>query len=356
MTMQELLKAAVATGCSDIHLCVGQPPMIRLHGLIRPLDPSLAPLSSMETKQLVYAVLVDIQKARVERELDFDSSFSLPGVARFRLNVLFTSRGLEAALRVVATKVPAPAAISLTPAMTALASLPRGLVLVTGPTGSGKSTTIASLVDQVNSHRASHILTIEDPIEFVFEPKKSLIRQREVGLHTLGFPRALRAALREDPDVIVIGEMRDPETIALAVTAAETGHLCFSTLHTRDAPSAISRIIDAFSPHQQAQIRAQVAVSLRAVISQLLLPRKDGRGRVVVRELMLVTPPIANHIRDNKLYLIPSVIETSQALGMVQMDRSIADALRAGLIDLEVATINAQNADVMLQLAHGRRQ
>jgi twitching motility protein PilT len=226
-----------------------------------------------------------------------------------------------------------------------LASLPRGMVLVTGPTGSGKSTTLACLIERANQTRAEHILTIEDPIEFVYEPKKSIIRQREVGQNTKSFPNALRAALREDPDIILVGEMRDYETIGLAVTAAETGHLCFATLHTQDAPFTVARIVDVFPAHQQAQIRVQVANSLRAVVAQLLLPRRDGKGRVAVREVMIVTPAIANQIREGKPHMIYSAIETGAQFGMVSMDKALAEAITRGLVDPEVALAKAHNPD-----------
>jgi len=229
--------------------------------------------------------------------------------------------------------------------MLELSSLPRGMVLVVGPTGSGKSTTLACLMERANQTRAEHILTIEDPIEFVYEPKKCIVRQREVGQNTKSFANALRACLREDPDIILVGEMRDYETIGLAVTAAETGHLCFATLHTQDAPSTVARIIDVFPANQQAQIRVQLANSLQAVIAQILLPRKDGKGRVACRELMIVTPAIANLIREGKPHMIYSAIETGGQVGMMTMDKSLVDVIKRGLVDPEVALTKAHNAD-----------
>jgi twitching motility protein PilT len=356
MEILSLLRTAVSVGCSDLHLCVDRPPMMRLFGNIQPLDASLPALNAEEVKRLIYTALTDAQKARIERQLDLDCSFSVQGLGRFRLNVLYTFLGLEAVIRIISEKIPDPEAIGLTPAMKALAKLPRGLVLVTGPTGAGKSTTLASLIEEVNRTRNDHIVTIEDPIEFVYTPKRCIIRQREVGQHTQSFTAALRASLREDPDVILVGEMRDIETIALALTAAETGHLCFATLHTRDAASTISRIVDVFPPHQQNQIRVQLAASLRAVIAQVLLPRKDGKGRFAAREFMVASAPVANHIRENKPHLLPAAIETGQQYGMVQMDRSLGEAVKAGILDPDLALTNAQNPDVMLQFAGLRRR
>jgi len=254
-------------------------------------------------------------------------------------------------MRVIGSKIPAPEELGITPAMLDLAALPRGMVLVTGPAGAGKSTTLACLIDRANQTRSEHILTIEDPIEFVYEPKKSIVRQREVGQSTKSFPNALRAALREDPDIILVGELRDWETIGLAVTAAETGHLCFGTLHTQDAPSTVARIIDVFPAHQQAQIRLQVANSLRAVMAQILLPRKDGKGLVAVRELMIVTPAIANQIREGKPHLIYSAIETGAEFGMFTMDRSLADVIKSGLVSSEIALAKAHSVEEVRALA-----
>ena len=240
-----------------------------------------------------------------------------------------------------------------TPAMLELSGLPRGMVLVVGPTGSGKSTTLACLMERANQTRAEHILTIEDPIEFVYEPKKCIIRQREVGQSTKSFPNALRASLREDPDIILVGEMRDYETIGLAVTAAETGHLCFGTLHTQDAPSTIARIIDVFPPHQQAQIRVQLANSLRAVIAQILLPRRDGQGRLACREFMSVTPAIAAMIREGKTHMIYNAIDTGAQFGMFSMDKSLAEVIRRGLVDPDLALSKAHNPDLVKPMESG---
>ena len=354
MDLAQVLKSAVEQGCSDVHVIVGKPPMMRKNGEIKPIDPALPVLSSEDTKGLIYSILYEDQQARFEENLELDCSHEIPGLTRLRINVLLTRSGVESVMRVIGSKIPAPEALGITPAMLELAALPRGLVLVTGPTGSGKSTTLACLIERANQTRLEHILTIEDPIEFVYEPKKCIVRQREVGQNTKTFPNALRAALREDPDVILIGEMRDYETIGLAVTAAETGHLCFGTLHTQDAPSTVARIIDVFPAHQQAQIRVQVANSLRAVVAQLLLPRRDGKGRVAVREVMIVTPAIANQIREGKPHMIYSAIETGAQFGMVSMDRALADAIRQGLVEPEVALAKAHSPDQVRLLAGQR--
>jgi len=351
MDLLKLLATAVEQGSSDVHLVVGQPPMVRRNGEIQPISPSHPALDAETTKSLVYGMLVDEQRSRFETNWDLDTSYSVPGLARFRVNVLRSQNGVEAVMRVIAAKIPEADSIGLSSTMLELSSLPRGMVLVVGPTGSGKSTTLACLMERANQTRAEHILTIEDPIEFVYEPKKCIVRQREVGQNTKSFANALRACLREDPDIILVGEMRDYETIGLAVTAAETGHLCFGTLHTQDAPSTVARVIDVFPANQQAQIRVQVANSLRAVIAQILLPRKDGKGRIACREFMVVTPAIANLIREGKPHMIYSAIETGGQAGMVTMDKSLADAIKRGLVDPEVALTKAHNPDQVRMLA-----
>ncbi len=351
MELASLLKKAVDQGASDIHIVVGMPPMMRKNGEIMPIDAALPALRAEDTRPLIYSMLGEDQRARLETNLDLDCSYEVSGLSRFRVNVLLTRAGLETVMRVVGARVPDAEALGLTPAMLGLAALPRGLVLVTGPTGCGKSTTLACLIDRANQTRAEHILTIEDPIEFVYQPKRCVVRQREVGQNTRSFTNALRAALREDPDIILVGEMRDYETIGLAVTAAETGHLCFGTLHTQDAPSTVARILDVFPVHQQAQIRVQVASSLRAVITQILLPRKDGKGRVAVREMMVVTPAIANMIREGKPFMIYSAIETGAQHGMISMDKSLAAAIKSGLVDAEVGLSKAHDPGVVRKLA-----
>jgi twitching motility protein PilT len=291
------------------------------------------------------------QRARFEANWELDFSFGIEGISRFRVNVLNTKNGVEAVLRVISARIPEPQQIGLTPGMVGLADVPRGLVLVTGPTGSGKSTTLACLMELANQRRAEHILTIEDPIEFVYESKQCIIRQREVGQNTKSFPNALRAALREDPDIILVGELRDYETIGLAVTAAETGHLCFGTLHTQDGPSTVARIIDVFPPHQQSQIRVQLANSLKAVVAQILLPRKDGKGRLACREFMVVTPAIAAMIREGKAHMIYSAIDTGAQQGMFSMDKSLAEVIKRGLVEPEIALSKAHSREQVLIMA-----
>jgi twitching motility protein PilT len=351
MDIVQVLKAAVGQGCSDIHLVVDKPPMMRRSGEIMPVHPSLPPLSAEETKDMIYAILFEEQRARFEANWELDYSFGIEGLSRFRVNVLNTKNGVEAVLRVISSKIPDPQQLGLTRHMLELSELPRGLVLVTGPTGSGKSTTLACLMDLANEKRADHILTIEDPIEFVYESKKCIVRQREVGQNTKSFANALRSAMREDPDIILVGEMRDYETIGLAVTAAETGHLCFGTLHTQDSPSTVARIIDVFPPHQQSQIRVQLANSLRAVIAQVLLPRRDGRGRIACRELMIVTTAIAAMIRDGKTHMIYNSIETGGDYGMFSMDKSLAHAIKNGWVDADVALTKAHSPDQVTAMA-----
>ena len=351
MDLVQVLKSAVDQGCSDIHIVVGKPPMMRQNGEIKPIDPALPVLTAEQSKQMIYSILYEEQRARFEEHWELDCSFAVTGLSRFRVNVLLTKNGVESVMRVISSKIPDPQKLGLSPAMLELSELPRGMVLVTGPTGSGKSTTLACLMQLANLNRPDHILTIEDPIEFVYESERCIIRQREVGQNTKSFLNALKAALREDPDIILVGEMRDYETIGLAVTAAETGHLCFGTLHTQDCPSTVARILDVFPPHQQAQIRVQLANSLRAVIAQILLPRKDGKGRVACRELMIVTPAVSNLIREGKTHMIYSAIDTGAQFGMVSMDKSLAEAIKSGLVDPEVALTKAHNVDQVKMLA-----
>jgi twitching motility protein PilT len=351
MDMIEILRTGAQEGCSDVHLVVDKPPMMRRNGAIMPIQPGWPALSAAETKNLVYAILTEEQRARFEENWELDFSFGIAHLSRFRVNVLNTRAGVEAVLRVISATIPDPQQLGLTRAMLELADLPRGLALVTGPTGSGKSTTLACLVELANTRRADHILTVEDPIEFVYEPKRSIIRQREVGQNTKSFANALRSALREDPDILLVGELRDTETISLAVTAAETGHLVLGTLHTQDAPSTVARIIDVFPAHQQTEIRVQLANSLKAVIAQVLLPRRDGRGRVACRELMIVTPAISAMIRDGKTHMIYTAIDTGAQYGMFSLDHSLAAAIKAGVVEADVALAKAHEPDMVRQMA-----
>lgn len=344
--MDEILKIAVGMKASDIHITVGRPPMVRLLGHMAPLEqfPTVTPEVS---KRLICSILSENQQREFKKDLELDCSYFIPGVARFRVNVMVQKKVVEAVLRVIPSKIPTSQEIGLSEAIVRFADLPRGLVLVTGPTGSGKSTTLAVLIDTINASRKDHIVTIEDPIEFVYEHKGCVIRQREVGSDTLSFANALKHVLRQDPDIILVGEMRDLETISLAITAAETGHLVFGTLHTQDAPQTIDRIIDVFPPHQQQQVKVQLAGSLQGVVSQQLLPRADGRGRVAVREVMVVTPAISNLIREGKSHQIYSAIETGVKFGMVNMDTALLEAVRQGLITPEMAVSKAHNPEVL---------
>ena len=350
--MVSILKTAVQSGSSDIHICVNKPPMMRLNGEMIPVAEGLAPLTAEQTKALVYSTLYDEQRAKFENEWELDCSFAVTGVSRFRLNVLMARNGVEAVMRVIPSLIPTPEQLGLPPAVVAMSLIPKGLVLVTGPTGSGKSTTLAALINQINIKLKKHILTVEDPIEFTYEAQSCVVRQREVGQHTKSFNNALRAALREDPNVILVGEMRDLETIQLTITAAETGHLTFATLHTQDAPSTVDRIIDVFPPHQQTQVRVQLAASLQGVVSQILLPRKDGKGRVAAREIMVMTPAIQNLIREGKTHMIYSAIETGAKFGMMPMDRALSMLVIQNQISFEVAVAKSHDKEGFKKLCN----
>ncbi|MBI4248452.1 MAG: type IV pilus twitching motility protein PilT [Elusimicrobia bacterium] len=342
--MLSILQAAVQMGASDVHLIVGKPPMMRLHGEMHPM-PGLAPLSPEETKRLAYSVLLENQRARFEEAYELDCSFAVPNLSRFRLNCYVHQNGLAAVMRVIPSKIPSPQELGLAPSVVQLIDNPRGLVLVTGPTGCGKSTTLACMIEAINARYRRNIITIEDPVEFTYQNKLSVIQQRELLQQTKSFQEALRHSLRQDPDVILIGEMRDLETISLALTAAETGHLVFATIHTQDAPTSVDRIVDVFPPHQQQQIRIQLATSLRGVVSQILLPRADGKGRVAAREVMVMTSAIGSLIREGKTHLLYSAIETGRKFGMISMDQHLAELVLQRLIHLNEALAKAHDAD-----------
>jgi twitching motility protein PilT len=346
MEMIEILKATVQSGASDVHLVIGQPPMVRVDGELRPLK-DFPVLTAEESRRIIYALLSDVQRARFDKEWELDFSVAVDTVSRFRANVLLDKKGVEAVLRVISSKIPTPEELQLPPVITDLAKLPRGLVLVTGPTGSGKSTTLACLVNLINEKRHEHILTVEDPIEFIYENKNCVVRQREIGQQTQSFAQALKHALRQDPDVVLIGEMRDLETIAAALTVAETGHLVFGTLHTTDAAQTVDRIIDVFPAHQQQQVRTQLSNCLKAVIGQTLLPRVGGKGRVAAREIMIVTPAIANLIREGKTHQIYGAIDTSARVGMISLDKALADLAKKGLITTEEALSKANRPEMI---------
>ena len=339
----QLLAFAVKNKASDLHLSSGLPPMIRVHGDIRRIN-----LPAMEHKDvhgMVYDIMNDGQRKFYEENLECDFSFSIPNLARFRVNAFVQQRGAGAVFRTIPSKVLSLEDLKAPKVFVEIANQPRGVVLVTGPTGSGKSTTLAAIVDHINSNEQGHILTVEDPIEFVHESKKCLINQREVGPHTLSFANALRSALREDPDIILVGEMRDLETIRLALTAAETGHLVFGTLHTSSAAKTIDRIIDVFPAEEKEMMRAMLSESLRAVISQTLLKTKDGSGRAAAHEIMVGTPAIRNLIRENKVAQMYSAIQTGAQLGMQTLDQNLQDLVKRNIVSVEEARGKAMNKD-----------
>jgi twitching motility protein PilT len=348
-TLPELLQTLVDNQGSDLHLTTQTPPQIRVHGKLRVLD--LPPLGAADTKTLAYSVLTDAQKKRFEETLELDFSFGIRGVARFRCNV-FNQRGAVAAVyRVISDQIKPFDELGLPAVISTLSERPRGLVLVTGPTGSGKSTTLAAMIDKINTERREHIITIEDPIEYIHQHKGCLVNQREVHADTLGFAAALRAALREDPDIVLIGEMRDLETIEAALRIAETGHLTFATLHTNSAAQTINRIIDVFPAHQQGQIRTQLSLVLEGIICQALLPRADGTGRVVSLEIMVPTPAIRNLIRDDKVHQIYSTMQTGQEkLGMQTMNQNLVTLYQKRLITIETAMMASSQRDELEQM------
>jgi twitching motility protein PilT len=336
LTLSDLLKKMLEMGGSDLHLTTNSPPQVRVHGSLRPLD--MPALSPADTKQLAYSVMTDAQKHRFEENLELDFSFGLKGLARFRANC-FNQRGATGAVfRVIPFEIKNFNQLGLPAVVTKLCDKPRGLVLVTGPTGSGKSTTLAAMIDKINSERHEHILTIEDPIEFVHQNKNCLVNQREVHSDTRSFTDALRAALREDPDVVLIGEMRDLETIEAALRIAETGHLTFGTLHTNTASSTINRIIDVFPAHQQPQIRAQVSMVLEGIMCQTLLPRIDGQGRAMCMEILIPNPAVRNLVREDKIHQIYSAMQSGQEkYGMQTFNQALASAYLQKQISLEIA-------------------
>ncbi len=332
-----LFKVMVAQEASDLHLTSGSPPFLRIYGEMVKLDH--ADLSNKEVQTLVFEVLTDKQKKDFVENWELDCSYAVEGLGRFRCNVFMQRKGLAAVFRVIPTEIKTVEELGLPPHIIDLVDVPRGLVLVTGPTGSGKSTTLAAILHTINMTRKEHIITIEDPIEFVHENRKSLVNQREVNSHTKSFANALKAALREDPDIILVGELRDLETISLAMTAAETGHLVFGTLHTNSAAKTIDRIIDVFPESQQSQIRVMLAESLRGVVAQTLFPRCDKVGQVAAIEVLKSTNAVANLIREGKTYQIPSVMQTSKQSGMQTFDSHIGELVRKGIIAKETGEV-----------------
>jgi twitching motility protein PilT len=344
ITLSELLKKMIEMGGSDLHITTNSAPRVRVHGHLRPLE--MPPLTAADTKSLAYSVLTDAQKHRFEENLELDFSFGLKNLARFRGNV-FNQRGAVAAVfRTIPWEIKGFESLGLPPIVKAMCDKPRGLILVTGPTGSGKSTTLAAMLDKINSERDEHMITIEDPIEFLHNHKRCLVNQREVHSDTHSFSNSLRAALREDPDIVLIGEMRDLETIEAALRIAETGHLTFATLHTNSAASTINRIIDVFPAHQQPQIRAQLSMVLEGVLCQALIPRVDGRGRAMVMEILVPNPAIRNLIREDKIHQIYSAMQTGTGQsGMQTFNQSLANTYFAKQITLEVAMARSSNPD-----------
>ena len=335
MDLVDILLEVLERDASDLHLSVGSPPIIRINGQLERLD--YPRLSANDTRELIYSILSQEQRQRLENEWEIDFSYSVPGRARFRVNSYFQRNSLGAAFRLIPILIKKLEDLGLPKSLHDLTRKPRGFCIVTGPTGSGKSTTLAAMIDEINETRDEHIMTVEDPIEFLHRHKKCMVNQREVGADTKSFNRALKSVLRQDPDVILVGEMRDTETMSTALTAAETGHLVLATLHTQDAPQTIDRIIDVFPPYQQDQIRVQLSTTLMGVCTQQLLPTADGRGRVVACELLVPTPAVRNLIREGKTHQIYSVMQTGTQHGMQTMDAALADLVRRGLITRELA-------------------
>ncbi len=344
-SLSELLKRMVDMSGSDLHITTNSPPRVRVHGELKPLE-DLPPLGPADTKQLAYSILTDAQKHRFEENLELDFSFGIKNIARFRGN-LFNQRGAVAGVfRVIPFEIKSFDQLGLPPVLRKLCEKPRGLILVTGPTGSGKSTTLATMLDLINQSRFEHMLTIEDPIEFIHPHKKCLVNQREVHADTLSFSNALRAALREDPDVVLIGEMRDLETIESALRIAETGHLTFGTLHTNSASSTINRIIDVFPSHQQSQIRAQLSLVLEGIMCQSLLPRADGKGRAMAMEILIPNSAIRNLVREDKIHQIYGAMQAGQEkFGMQTFNQSLQNLYVQKQISLEAALARSSNAD-----------
>ena len=351
----QVLLEVLERRASDLHITAGAPPMVRVRGRLARMEgyPVLTPT---DTREIVYSILSDSQRQRFENNWQLDFAYSIPGRGRFRVNAYFQRSAVGAAFRLIPFEVVPLESLGLPPAVADFAERARGLVLVTGPTGSGKSTTLASLIDVINSTREEHIMTIEDPIEFLHRHKKCMVNQRELGSDATSFADALRAALRQDPDVILVGEMRDLETISTAITAAETGHLVFATLHTQDAPQTIDRIIDVFPSAQQAQVRAMLSVALQGIMTQMLLPTADGSGRCVAAEVLVPTPAVRNLIREAKSHQIYSVLQTGGSYGMQTMDASLASLVRAGKITRQLAESRAASVEELRRLLGGTSQ
>jgi len=333
-SIDDLLEQMVARDASDLHVTTDTPPVVRVRGSIQRLD-GYEPLTAEDTQQLLYRILSSERQKQLEIKRQLDFSHSIPGLARFRVNVYFQRESLAAAFRLIPDELKTLEELGLPSSLRELAERPRGIVLVTGPTGSGKSTTLAALIDEINRNRSEHILTVEDPIEFLHRHKRCIVNQREIGPDATSFAEALRAALREDPDVILVGEMRDLETISTALTAAETGHLVFGTLHTQSAPSTIDRIIDVFPPEQQEQVRIQIAMSLQGVVTQTLIPTADAAGRIPALEILLPDDAVRNLIRQGKVEQIYSVMQTNTTKGMQTMEQALAHLIQHRIVHVE---------------------
>jgi twitching motility protein PilT len=349
LPLPQLLKIMVDESGTDLHITTNSPPIIRVHGSLRRIEHP--PLSPAETKQVIYSILNDTQKYKFEENWELDFSFGIKGLARFRANVFMQRGAVAGAFRRIPYEIHSFEKLGLPPVIASLSNKPRGLVLVTGPTGSGKTTTLAALIDKINSERYVHIITIEDPIEYLHTHKKAMLNQRELHADTKSFPSALRSALREDPDVVLIGEMRDLETIQAAITTAETGHLTFATLHTNSASQTINRMIDVFPPHQQDQVRTQLSMNLEGIVTQALLPKIDGRGRSVATEVLVPNPAIRHLIRDNKIHQIYSSMQTGQEkYGMITFNQSLANLYFKREISMELAIAVSHNAEELNEL------
>jgi twitching motility protein PilT len=344
----EVLLQVMERNASDLHLTAGSPPMIRHHGRLHALDyPRLTPQT---TREVVYSILTNDQRQKLETDWQIDLAYSIPGKARFRVNAFFQRAAISAALRLIPSEMPKLDTLGLPPVLEEFTKKPRGFVLVTGPTGSGKSTSLAAMLDLINETRHEHILSIEDPIEFLHRHKKCIVNQRELGADAQSFSLGLKAALRQDPDVILVGEMRDLETISTALTAAETGHLVFATLHTQDTAQTVDRIVDVFPPEQQQQVRVQLSVALQGIVTQQLLPTADGKGRCCATEVLVPTPAVRNLIREGKTHQIYSALQTGGQFGMQTMDASLAQLVRQHKISRELAEARSSAPEELRRL------
>jgi twitching motility protein PilT len=350
--VDDLLERLLDLGGSDLHLTAGAHPSVRVHGELKPMT-EFPLMNGSEIRRMIYAVITQKQREKFEAELELDTSHAIPGRGRFRVNVFLQRDSMGAVMRAIPYEIVPLDELGLPPAVAGMAQLPRGLVLVTGPTGSGKSTTLAALIDIINSSKPLHIMTVEDPIEFLHRHKTAVVNQREVGEDTYSFANALKHVLRQDPDVILVGEMRDLETISTALTAAETGHLVFATLHTQDAPQSVDRVIDVFPAHQQQQVRVQLASSLQGIVTQQLLPRRGGGGRVVAAEVLVATPAVRNLIREGKTHQIYSAMQAGGKYGMQTTDQSLAHLVKAGLLDMQTALERCANEEDLRRLSAG---